>query len=817
MAIKEIPKIQGPNFGGVIYGLQLTQNFSQSPSILKLNIINKNGEYEKPQLSVRKKVQVSLGGFKFNGFPINYSIKKSSIERTLELEISDNSIILDRYYVSLWKQGFFNQKSVQKEAFRTFDFSDETILVPILETSSGGFSKIRFREKSLGTISLKGSILEVPNGGVRIGNIICLGREMFKDSECDIPSTYYTFQDFRNTVGSLTGLENISRLNISNNYKATYEGTLREVLQSWCSDFGYDFYWDYNSDRVVFYDISNGLSPNISISSNNPSIIEYEESESLEGTFHQFGVAYTAIPKKPVKGIPGSFAFNIVSTINPYSLESFLRKNGSRGKITLTPADESDEGDSGESIYGGDRNRKEFLSAAFLGYINQNLRNLYSLVEPEHWSPMGMQLWGKVVQNKNQVYQELKNSFPDSIERLEKIDDVGLPNIEFALISLDEGQLEKWQTIEQNSLSSLGLFYRHLANSESFFYCNQNSFTEVTCTVDPESQNYEGDNEDFQGVKLFRRDGQISRSADNMIQSLNLKDPENIKALDDLQHLHIELTESLKSVIGGENINKAGILLLYPGKELIKKLLQDFDISIVRSSNPLEKTALEIKNEQEKQQKNNCTAFEKKLENLSCVNAEEKARQILLKRISKETDSDNFPVAGLSNKQSFAAKIKIFGKNETIHAPSDSPYVVVYKYLINTQKLSELDVSEKIYFEGPSSYGVADNILSIDLVMDNATDPEFDNFGRRRKSPFPKPETIINSKPQKKYKIVFAGAPDNLPLDVSSGLSSMDISYSSDGFITTLQYASRPPKRIKRESSLRQVQSQLNRESFNSV
>jgi hypothetical protein len=841
--IENIPKINGPNFGGVIYGLQLTQNYSQSPSKLKLNIVSNNGTYGKVRLGVNNKTQVSLDSFSFNGFPLSYNLTESANEKILEVELVDNSVILDRHYVTLWKPGFFDEYGTRlpsAKSFKEFDFQDQPTLVPILEQDADtGTKKIKFTEKPLPPQKIFRKIFQCGKEGfVKKDNIICIGKEMFRNSECDISSTYYDFPMFVKAVGRIDGLRNIGSLEISQDYQATYEGTLREVLQSWCSDFGYDFYWDYTNDQIVFYDVSVGITPNLNISKNIPSIIEYSESDSIEGTFIQYGASYTAYPKQSIKSLNSSYAFNIITTIDPYPLEYFLTNNGEKPRIRLRDNDDSEseeeEGEGEGGLWGGNRTKNEFLSAALLGYISQSLRNIYSMFHPPHWEVMGMKVLNVISsdeedqdENDNEakanVISILQEKFPEQLKKLQEIDNEELSNYNLAAVIYDEGKLNKWQQLEQDSLSILGRFYRHLGNSETFFYCTKTSITEINCTVDPESQNYEGDNVEFQGLKLFERQGQMGRSSENISNALELNLEENAKSLESCQNAHVDLTEDLRSAMGGENINRANTLVLFPNKNLFGKLLQNFEIEITRRNNQMEKTVIDLVNEQEKQQKNNCPDLEETLKNINCISAEDEAKEKALKELQKETagNDEQAPISGLANKTAWSITLSIFSKRETLHAPSDSSYFAVYKYEINYIKISETDADkapERIFFKTEaSSFNVPNNVIGIDFTSENVTDTQLDNFLQKRKLPLPMTPTFSNTMSQKKYKIVFAGSPRDVPLSPGSGLESMNISYSSDGFTTTLEYGSRPPKRNKRNLFLREIQSQFNRISFNSV
>ena len=91
MAIKNVPTISGPNYGGVIYGLNMSIGYSAEPSKLTIDIVNENGVYSTPALN--SQTSVTFGNFRFNGTVWSYSFKESAAEKTLQVTLIDNSIV----------------------------------------------------------------------------------------------------------------------------------------------------------------------------------------------------------------------------------------------------------------------------------------------------------------------------------------------------------------------------------------------------------------------------------------------------------------------------------------------------------------------------------------------------------------------------------------------------------------------------------------------------------------------------------------------------------------------------------------------------
>jgi hypothetical protein len=798
MAIKTIPKISGPDFGGVIYGLNTDIGYSNSASKLTLSIVNANGNYILPTLN--KPESVSFGNFSFNGVVWSYNLKESAGEKTLEVTLIDNSIILDRYYVLLWKRGFLGLGGTPQVKNKTFNFSDESILVPVKSNEGGGFGFTRFIERRLGSRTVSAESYSL--GSSSVGNAIIVGREKFANSACDIPDTYYTFSDLNIPC-------NVSNKPSNNTWKATHEGTLRSVLSSWCSDLGFDYYWDFSSDTLVFYDVSRGISSIKNITASN--IISKEYSSSMEGTFRHYGIAYTAMPKSPVKTISSTRNITLLYNISPYPVSYFINKIDTPQSIT-----------SGRERYGGKRNLQDFMHAAFLGFICRSLRDLFCF-EKEHWEALGYTPNTGIVVNKKQIINALKKfGFQEMISDLESFDQKDLPNYDFSFISRDPAIADRWYEIEQELLQYEGRFYRSSDTSGSFFYCNSNMTIEVDITIDPESQLQEPNSEQFAGKRIIDRGGVMSHDPASAQEALGYED---LKA-DILKcaPIHIDLKESgiLDAMITADLIpaNQADTLttlIIYPKSSTFVKGKIGFTSSLSRSQNNLERSITDIKNANNQNGRKNCTTFEDSLKKGSCQSAEEIARNEAIKAAGGDPnpneDPDNY-VSGLVGKTARSCQISLKqGSSVRIHARSDQQFQVVCRYKINANKIQRVGASQFIWSVG--SPGGANDVAEIRISNENITDPDEDRFSSRRPGTLIRPANSASTAPQENIKYVFAGEPQDLILSPKNGLSSLDISLSDNGFETTVTFSNKPKKPGRANDVVRYVHSQFNRSSYN--
>lgn len=809
MAIKNVPKVslggQDKPYGGVIYGLSMNIGYSSEPSKLTIDIVNENGSYLTPTLN--DQTSVSFSNFVFNGIVWSYNIKQSAGEKILQVTLVDNSIILDRYWVLLWKRGFLGQIGTKKTVKRTFDFSDETILVPQRNNKLSGFGYTQFAEKRLGNVTID-SAASYSLGSKKIGNVILVGSEKFANSVCDIPDTYYTFNDLKSELIKIP----INMNNAPNNttWRATHEGSLREVLSSWCSDLGFDYYWNFSSNTLQFYDVSAGISRGVIPDIEASNIISKDKSVSMAGTYRHYGIAYTAMPKSPVKTISFSKSIAILYTVSAYPISYFINKTGIVQKITQ---------DSGK--WGGKRSQNDFLHAGFLGYVCRSLRDLFCF-QNKHWEVLGYTPDSGITADKSKLINLLKNKLNyEAIGELESFDAKGLPNYNFDFISRDATLGDKWFEKEKELLQYLGKYYRSSDSSGSFFYCNLNYTIEIEISVDPEGQVLEGDSLDFAGRKVIDRGGSMSHDETKIKEGIQYD--KYITEIQNCAPIHIDLKESgildtlvSAGVLSKEQGGTINTLVIYPNNDKFVQRKLGFTSQLSNGTHPLEKTVNDIKAANLAANKKNCKDYEKNLEKGSCKGAEEIARDIAIKNaggiVNNTDDQDDF-ISGLLSKTAKSCILSLLGGKVTFFAPSDDPLQVVCRYSININKISTNDIEQFLWSEGTP--GTANDVAEIRISNENITDPNEDSYQKKRPGTLIKPADSVCAIPQQEIKYIFAGEPQGVILTPSNGLSNLDISLSSDGFTTTATFSTKPPKPSKPNNMVRYVQSQLNRASFN--
>jgi hypothetical protein len=812
MAISKIPQINGPTFGGIIYGLNLESNYSEAPSILKLNIVNEKGFYNISDKDLFNLVKVSFGSFSFNGYIHSYSYRTSPEEQVLEVDIIDKSIDLDRHWVMLWRKGLLGVQGVPITLSKIFPFSKDTpILAPVKSNSNPDYPFIEFKTRQLKDTEIK-SLSYGLTSPIKRGNVLLLGKEKFRDSPCEIPNTDYNFTELLAAI-SLAGISVTGRPQDKNQlFRRTYEGSLRSVLSSWCADFGYSFYWDYSRNQLVFYDIVAGIT-NIQTNLENSKIISKEVGSSIEGTFNQYSIGLTQKSRTPPQELTADFNFAITQSNRPYPLSYFMSKNSVLKRLS-----------SEESRWGARRSLSDFITAAHCGFISSALRDIHSFSRKD-WDVLGYTQDSGIPTNKEKIIGLLKQLGYTALSDYEALDEPGLPNFDFNFINYDATLHEKWKQLEQDMLQYLGRYYRIPDSSGNFFYCSANKIVEIEVNTEPRQTKQEENSDDFAGQYIYERQGSMSHSPEEAQNELKYE--KIIKEIQVCAPVHIDLKESgledylVPDLLKEDQRKNVNTLVIFPNNvKFITKLIGFTVSTSISSTHPLETSRADILQNQQKNNKISCPSYKKNLEEKSCITAEERARKIAYKDAGLKGDDDEDQpkpedfVEGLVNKKCWRSTINLKnGGRVALHSRSDAAYGSVTRYNFRAIQIFQEEPAEVTYSDG--EVGDASSVKEIRVLVDDLTNPEYDTWNVKRKAEIPRASQIINRSPQKNVTYVFAGEPQGLVLSPTAGLSKLDISYSSEGFKTTVSLSNRQPEPPNPEVILRTMVSQFNRSSFN--
>lgn len=255
------------------------------PSTLTLQIVSKSGNYTLPTLpqedkfyTKMPKTKIALGEGKFfNGTLVSYSLQKKAEQKILSVSFKDNSYSLDQVTVGL--DFYWGSKTKNRQ-------SDLMLLGKQMNPcDQNGDSEISFDEQNA-------------SGPVDYCSVLlaCQSPDAYED-RCNpagqILPVRYTINELINTLSSYKiKVRNASTFLKLNTNPNEFTGSLRSVLSSWCQEYGLTFYWDYNTDELVFIDLSEDVKIDFNKYINLDNIDEYTQTESIEETYSQGIVSY---------------------------------------------------------------------------------------------------------------------------------------------------------------------------------------------------------------------------------------------------------------------------------------------------------------------------------------------------------------------------------------------------------------------------------------------------------------------------------------------------------------------------------------------
>jgi len=296
MPIRSIEKIKIGNYpdgkfaNGYIYSAQISQGYSENSNKLTIDIVYEQGaNIVLPDKNLTTSYRVQFGDIVFpQMYFIAHSKSVAVNEETITCTFSDNSIILDRYFVGLTNRHY--RIGENSEAFNV------SVICANCDNTIGIKNGNVIR-----------SVASSPN--LLVNNLLVVGDEEFVDQACDVPDVKYNFTSLLATMAKIPNFSFKNFTDINPNYRTSYTGTLREVLSNWCSDFGFSFYWDFISNSLICIDlrdpidltpVSNFITENFNQnnSTSNLPISNYSEQESLEGTYQQDNIDFVIKPSR---------------------------------------------------------------------------------------------------------------------------------------------------------------------------------------------------------------------------------------------------------------------------------------------------------------------------------------------------------------------------------------------------------------------------------------------------------------------------------------------------------------------------------------
>lgn len=269
MQITTIPNVLVNGQNVYPYSVDFTYGGSEVSEVT-LKFVNKNGNYAVPETNSLLPVKIKIGNFHSMDAYVVETNETSTTNGGDILTVSyvDSSIILDKTVIGL--------RGIHGPGFST--------------TAAGNFSpNLILVGKQIDPCDSIPKTYPDPCAPVceETGNrqdFDCTKEKLLKILQVD-----YSFPELRTALSSKVSFGNFPD-SINSLYRANYTGNLREVLQSWCADFGIGFYWASNA--VYFYDLSSGITINDSGLDTGQNVMNYSETKSIRGNSSRAKVVY---------------------------------------------------------------------------------------------------------------------------------------------------------------------------------------------------------------------------------------------------------------------------------------------------------------------------------------------------------------------------------------------------------------------------------------------------------------------------------------------------------------------------------------------
>lgn len=340
------------SFGGWIYNASTEIGFSNQPTEIKLSIVLEAKDYKQISavFDIRNedlRCDAGLGGdenlydIDFNGVSFSdfilysYELSIENNNKILSVVFRDYSTILDKIYVGLLK------RQGNKHIYTASSIIQFPVKCTDCSLDGGSFTTLgaTLRDISYGSyVGINGEVHDNFAGLAVGGNIYRQWEKLFKanpaNPKFDLNGGYLilgTEEATEEKCGNLTNisynfnqlLASLRRRGLEFNgafprevndfdfvYKQNYIGTLREVLQQWCSDLGYDFYCEgkkfigINTNQALdiskvtsITDPTSEIGASFSVDSNT-SILSYKENNTIANSYKQSIITANTLPRQ---------------------------------------------------------------------------------------------------------------------------------------------------------------------------------------------------------------------------------------------------------------------------------------------------------------------------------------------------------------------------------------------------------------------------------------------------------------------------------------------------------------------------------------
>jgi hypothetical protein len=511
---------------------------SSTPTEINVSVINQDGvytvtkpNYSNPQnrfgsLSCTNTLDIQIvdaGGSPvrmFNDFSlVNFNISTSVGQKTLQLKFVDKSIILDKIQVALlgenvskfslapWQISAADMVTSEMQGVDTMGHYDKNNAnpYPILQGQAAEDKKLKatinyrcpscdLTKKEPEAIApiTRSYISErgfISNIDPMLGGFLAIGTEEYASTDCQLKNVSYNWNELTYALGRVgINIEGIIDKSLVNQrlrgehlqpqglipYRQKHVGTLREVLNSWCSDFGYTWVLDQIfTNRIVGIDLSRPVVDLEEVTSlanrigegSKLALESINENFSIENTYAQY---HTSTFRRPAR-------------TKQITTKVYERRSFSNVRIEeLIPCE----------LY-GPRNIDEFITSCVLAKFNKEARTLYNWMlcrNCENLETLGISLKYKLTTDEKEKLINLSYSNKDAFDKSEKYG----PNADVWIGTYSQELENKWVDYENLVAEFLGRWYKIEQVPEDSFQCGKPQFSKTfELTTSPSSEQYD--------------------------------------------------------------------------------------------------------------------------------------------------------------------------------------------------------------------------------------------------------------------------------------------------------------------------------------
>ena len=266
--------VEGKIGDSFIYNLSFNQGFSSEASTLTVSAISEDGNYSSipsPNFEDVYTIRVE-DKIVFRGFILSKEIQIGENNKIASITLIDKSVRLDQYGI-----GLINRHG---------HIPPTTRFISVTAKGVSPLGEVKFTRPA----TFK---RDLADGVQKFGSLFAIGREKLTSSPCDIPDVEYLQEHFDTAISMFSGEVGITFATLPEIISGrNYTGTIREVLNSLCSDAGKSFYYDSGLDSIVLFNLDAKFIDDsiIDLIKTDESIViqNFTESESLENTFGNF-------------------------------------------------------------------------------------------------------------------------------------------------------------------------------------------------------------------------------------------------------------------------------------------------------------------------------------------------------------------------------------------------------------------------------------------------------------------------------------------------------------------------------------------------